>query len=61
MSAIFCLMTMDPVTHAPLTADQQQAKRKQIDDLLKRIRDGEDFAALAKQYSEDPGFEGQRR
>jgi len=24
---------MDPVTHAPLTADQQQAKRKQIDDL----------------------------
>jgi parvulin-like peptidyl-prolyl isomerase len=47
-------LTMDPVTHAPLTADQQQAKRKQIDDLLKRIRGGEDFAALAKQYSEDP-------
>ena len=48
------LLTMDPVTHAPLTADQQQAKRKQIDDLLKRIRGGADFAALAKQYSEDP-------
>ena len=47
-------LTMDPVTHAPLTADQQQAKRKQIDGLLKRIRGGEDFAALAKQYSEDP-------
>jgi parvulin-like peptidyl-prolyl isomerase len=38
-----------------LTADQQQAKRKQIDDLLKRIRGGADFTALAKQYSEDPG------
>ena len=48
------LLTMDPVTHAPLTADQQPAKRKQIDDLLKRIRGGADFAALAKQYSEDP-------
>jgi parvulin-like peptidyl-prolyl isomerase len=49
------LMTMDPVTHTPLSTDQQQAKRKQIDDLLKRIRGGADFAALAKQYSEDPG------
>jgi parvulin-like peptidyl-prolyl isomerase len=49
------LMTMDPVTRAPLSADQQQAKRKQIDDLLKRIRGGADFAALAKQYSEDQG------
>jgi parvulin-like peptidyl-prolyl isomerase len=49
------LLTMDPITRAPLSADQQQAKRKQIDDLLKRIRGGADFAALAKQYSEDPG------
>ena len=48
------LMTIDPVTGAPLSADQQQAKRKQIDDILKRIRGGADFAALAKQYSEDP-------
>ena len=47
-------LTMDPVTRTPLSADQQQAKRKQIDDLLKRIRGGADFAALAKQYSEDP-------
>ncbi len=49
------LMTMDPVTRAPLSDDQQKAKRKQADDLLKRIRGGADFAALAKQYSEDPG------
>jgi len=48
------LLTIDPVTRTPLPTDQQQAKRKQIDDLLKRIRGGADFAALAKQYSEDP-------
>ena len=48
------LLTIDPVTRAPLPADQQQAQRKQIDDLLKRIRGGADFTALAKQYSEDP-------
>jgi parvulin-like peptidyl-prolyl isomerase len=49
------LLTMDPVTHAPLTADQIAAKRKQIDDILKRAQAGEDFAVLATQYSEDPG------
>jgi parvulin-like peptidyl-prolyl isomerase len=49
------LMTIDPLTNTPLSDEQQKAKRKQIDDLLKRIRAGEDFAALAGQYSEDPG------
>jgi parvulin-like peptidyl-prolyl isomerase len=49
------LLTMDPVTRAPLTADQIAAKRKLIDDILKRARAGEDFTALATQYSEDPG------
>lgn len=49
------LMTMDPGTRAPLSDDQVKAKRKQIDDILKRARDGEDFAKLATQYSEDPG------
>jgi len=49
------LLTMDPATRTPLPADQVQAKRKQIDDLLKRVQAGEDFATLATQYSEDPG------
>jgi len=49
------LLTMDTATHAPLPDDQAKARKKQIDDILKRARTGEDFAALAKQYSEDPG------
>jgi parvulin-like peptidyl-prolyl isomerase len=47
------ILTIDPVTHAPLSADQVAAKRKQIDGLLKRVNAGEDFATLATQYSED--------
>lgn len=49
------LLTMDPTSHNPLSDDQVKAKRKQIDDLLKRVKAGEDFSKLATQYSEDPG------
>ena len=49
------LLTMDTATHTPLSADQIQAKRKQIDDILKKVKNGQDFATLAEQYSEDPG------
>ena len=49
------LMTIDPATRSPLPTNTVAAKRKQIDDLLKKIKGGGDFAALAKQYSEDPG------
>lgn len=49
------LMTIDPATHTPLGTNAAAAKRKQIDDLLKRIKAGEDFGKLAQQYSEDPG------
>ncbi len=48
------LLTVDPVTQAPLTMEQQQKKHKQAEDILKRARTGEDFVALGKQYSEDP-------
>ncbi len=51
------LLTIDPSTRppTPLSTNTIAAKRKLIDDLLKRARAGEDFAALARQYSEDPG------
>ena len=49
------LMTIDPATRMPLTTNTIAAKRKQIEDLRKQIQDGADFAAVAKQYSEDPG------
>ena len=48
------LTTIDPVTQAPLSMEQQQTKHKLAEDLLKRARAGEDFMALVKQYSEDP-------
>ena len=48
------LLTVNPDTGTPLSMDQQQAKRKRMDDLLKRVRGGGNFTNLAAQYSEDP-------
>jgi len=50
------LSTRDMSTNPPkeLPEDKKKEKRKQIDDLLKRARGGEDFAKLAKEFSEDP-------
>ncbi|MGC9941009.1 MAG: peptidylprolyl isomerase [Verrucomicrobiota bacterium] len=51
------LMTVDASTRppTPLSTNTIAQKRKQIEDLLKRARGGEDFATLAKEFSEDPG------
>lgn len=49
------LRTVDATTREPLPEEVRQAKRKQIEELLQRARSGEDFAALVRQYSEDPG------
>jgi len=35
--------------------DAKQAARTEAEGVLKRVKSGEDFAALAKQYSKDPG------
>ncbi len=37
-----------------LAEEKKAARRKQMEDLLKRARAGEDFAKLAKDFSEDP-------
>jgi peptidyl-prolyl cis-trans isomerase C len=49
------LTTLDPKTGVEMTDEQKAAKRKQMEGLLKRARDGEDFAKLAREFSEDPG------
>jgi parvulin-like peptidyl-prolyl isomerase len=49
------IFTVDPVTHAAPPAGQQLSRRRKADDLVKAARGGADFAAPAKQYSEDPG------
>ena len=38
-----------------LSESQKQVKRKQMDEILKRARAGEDFTKLAKEFSEDLG------
>jgi parvulin-like peptidyl-prolyl isomerase len=49
------LMTIDPATRTSLPTNTVAAKRKKIEDLLKQLRGGGDFAKLAKEFSEDPG------
>ncbi len=46
--------TMNRKTRAPLSPDEQAEKSKQAQALLKRAQAGEDFAKLARQYSDDP-------
>ncbi len=47
--------TRDAATGNELSEELKKAKLKQIEDLRKRAVAGEDFAKLAKEFSEDPG------
>ena len=47
------LMTKDPVTGQPASPEQRAAKLEKIQKLKKRIADGEDFAKLVKENTED--------
>ncbi len=46
--------TITPDTHLPLPADAVAAKRKKADETLARLKAGSDFAAIAREVSEDP-------
>ncbi|MFD1185425.1 peptidylprolyl isomerase [Pontibacter rugosus] len=43
------------VSYAEIGREQKQEARQKLEDLRKRILAGEDFATLAKQFSQDPG------
>jgi len=45
--------TRDSNTGAELSEEKKKEKVKQMEDVLKRAKAGEDFAKLAKEYSED--------
>ena len=49
------LSTIELTTRTSLSDEQRTAKRKQMEDILKRARAGEDFVKLAKEFSDDPG------
>jgi peptidyl-prolyl cis-trans isomerase C len=54
-AAHILLSTRDPITNAELTDEQKKQRKEQLEKLLVRARKGEDFGAMAKEYSEDPG------
>lgn len=39
----------------PLSEAKKKEAKKKAEDVLKKVKDGEEFAALAKEYSDDPG------
>jgi peptidyl-prolyl cis-trans isomerase C len=54
-AAHILISTQDPLTQQPLPPDKKKEKLKLANELRARAEKGEDFAALAKQYSDDPG------
>lgn len=47
--------TRDQATNSELTEEQKKVKHKLAEDVRKKALAGDDFAKLAKEYSDDPG------
>lgn len=54
-AAHILLTTIDLSTREELSEEKKKEKRAKIDQLLVRVKAGEDFGALAKEFSEDTG------
>ena len=48
------IMTRDVITQQDLPESEKLAKKQMAETVLKRAKAGEDFAALAKEFSDDP-------
>lgn len=51
------LTTLDRKTDEPLPDEQKQRKRQQMEKIRQRALNGEDFAKLVQEYSEDRGLQ----
>lgn len=49
------LLTQDQTTGAPLEDKEKAQVKKKADDILKKLKKGENFDTLMSEYSEDPG------
>jgi peptidyl-prolyl cis-trans isomerase C len=49
------ISTIDKTTSQPLSPDKKKEKEKEIKKIKERAEKGEDFAKLAKEFSDDPG------
>jgi len=54
-AAHILLSTRDAVTGQEMSEETKKEKKQRIHKILERARKGEEFAALAREYSEDPG------
>lgn len=49
-------LTSNPNNGLPLTKSEIDKAKRQSESILKRVKDGEDFDALMREYSQDPGL-----